>query len=64
MFRAKSHRQLDHISHKRNNQRTRNMESIRKQAEANRDIAFCKKHGKEKKSLSQIDYLHKYFVME
>jgi hypothetical protein len=40
------------------------MESIRKQAEVNRDIAFCKKHGKEKKLLSQIDYLHKYFVME
>jgi hypothetical protein len=48
MFRAKSHRQLDHISHKRNNQRTRNMESIRKQAETNRDIAFCKNMVKKK----------------
>ena len=63
MFQAHSHRQLDYISHKRNKRRSRDIEAIRKQAETNRDNAFYKKHGKEKNTMTQNDYLNKYFVM-
>ena len=63
MFPNNSHRQLDHISHKRNKRRNRNIESIRENAKTNRDITFYKKHGKEKNTMSQIDYLNKYFIM-
>ena len=63
MFPNNSHRQLDHISHIRNKRRIRNIESIRENAKTNRDITFYKKHGKEKNTMSQIDYLNKYFIM-
>lgn len=63
MFPNNSHRQSDHISHKRNKRRNRNIEFIRENAKTNRDIAFYKKHGKEKNTMSQIDYLNKYFIM-
>lgn len=61
----KVHRQLDHISHKRNKSRKQRMTEIRKEAEENRDNAYIKKHGRpvEKDYRTQVDYISKYFEM-
>ena len=61
----KTHRQLDHNSHKRDKYKQQRIAEIRKHAEEKRDIAYVKRHGRpvEKDYITQTDYISKYFEM-